>query len=319
MKRALITGIAGFAGSYLAEHLIESGWEVAGLERLDLHYKNLEGIADRVRVEECDILQEQKVARVVRRWKPDTIFHLAGLAFIPSAENSPQMAFEVHGRGTLNLLEACRKYGRESRVIIISSAEVYGSVPRDKMPISERTPLHPVNIYGATKLCAEELAAFYRRAYSLAAIVLRPFNHIGPRQNPRFVTADFARQIARIEAGKKKPVLQVGNLEAARDFTDIRDMVRAYRLAAEKCDPGVIYNICSGRAYTIQKILDKLLGMTERRIEVKPEEKRLRKAEVPLTRGDSSRFRKKTGWKPQNTIDSSLKNILDYWRKSVQN
>ena len=201
MKRALITGIAGFAGSHLAEHLIESGWEVAGLERLDLHYENLDEIADRVRVEECDILQEQKVARAVRRWKPDAVFHLAGLAFIPSAENAPQMAFEVHGRGTLNLLEACRKYGRESRVIIISSAEVYGSVPRDKMPITERTPLHPVNIYGTTKLCAEELAAFYRRAHSLAAIVLRPFNHIGPRQNPRVVTADFARQIARIEAG----------------------------------------------------------------------------------------------------------------------
>lgn len=318
MKRALITGIAGFAGSHLAEHLVAAGWEVTGIERLDLSYENLDEIADKIRVEECDILQEQKVARLVSGWKPDAVFHLAGLAFVPSAESSPQIAFEVHGRGTLNVLEACRKYAPSTRVIVISSAEVYGSVPPAKMPITEKTPLRPVNIYGISKLCAEEMAFFYHRSYSLAAIVLRPFNHIGPRQNPRFVTADFARQIAGMEAGKMKPVLQVGNLEAARDFTDISDMVMAYRLAAEKCAPGIAYNICSGHAYSIREILNRLLKMTECRIEIEQDSKRLRKTGVPLTRGDCSRFVRKTGWKPREDINSTLKNILNYWRKQAQ-
>lgn len=318
MRRALITGIAGFAGSHLAEHLIEYGWEVAGWERLEVSLNNLKGVAAKLRVEECDILQEGKVARLVKKWKPNAVFHLAGVAFIPSAEDAPHIALEVHGKGSLNVLEACRKHAPEARVILISSAEVYGKVPSENMPLTEKCPLKPVNIYALSKLHAEELAFFYFRASSLATIVLRPFNHIGPRQNPRFVTANFARQIAEIESGKRKPVLRAGNLNAARDFTDVRDMVQAYRMASEACRPGEAYNICSGRAYTIREILDKLLTMTDLAIEVQQEKERLRKVEIPLIVGDCARFRETTGWRPQYSIDATLKNILEYWRKRVR-
>ncbi len=307
MKRALITGIAGFAGSHLADHLLSEGWEVSGIDRRT-------AVAAGAAVEKCDILDPGEVGRAVEKARPDVVFHMAAVAFVPSAENAPQSAFSVNAAGTLNVLDECRRHAPGARVVIASSAEVYGKVTPDETPLTEAQEPRPANIYALTKLCAEDVAYYYARAYSLPAVILRPFNHIGPRQSPDFVTSSFARQIALIEAGLQPPVISVGNLEAARDFTDVRDTVRGYTLAAENCEPGKPYNICSGQAYVISDILDRLLKMSRVSIEIRVDPARLRKSEIPIMLGDYTLFTRATGWSPEHDIDSTLSSILNYWR-----
>jgi len=255
---------------------------------------------------------------VIRRHKPDTIFHLAGTSFVPDAQNAPQMAFEINVKGSLNILEETRENAPDAGVVLISSAEVYGNADQGRMPLTEENLLSPVNIYALTKLCAEEIATYYHRISGVNCVVLRPFNHIGPGQRASFVTSSFALQIARIEAGKQDPVLKVGNLEASRDFTDVRDMVRAYRLAAEYCEPARPYNICSGKAYKIKVILDKMLALSEAKIEIREDPERLRASEVPIFQGNPACFTEATGWKPSFSIDETLEAILDYWRDQVR-
>jgi len=318
MTKALITGIAGFAGSHLAEHLLENGWEVAGLERAGASLTSLEKIAGRIAVEECDIVNTAGVARVFDKLTPDVVFHLAATSFIPSAEDAPQLAFDINVKGSLNILEGCHRHIARARIILISSASVYGAVPPEKMPLTEDHPPSPMDFYALTKLCAEELSRYYHRVHALPVVILRPFNHIGPRQSQNFVSSSFAFQIAEIEAGKRPPILNVGNLDAARDFTDVRDMVRAYRLAAEKCEVGQVYNICSGRALTIREILHRMLRLTKARIEIGEDAQRLRKSDIPLLYGDCSRFLRETGWRPEHDIDATLGGILDYWRGQVK-
>ena len=316
-KRALITGIAGFAGSHLARELIGQGWIVSGIERHGAVLSNLTDLIYRIRVEECDILSSKDVGYVIRKQRPDTIFHLAGTSFVPDAQNAPQMAFEINVKGSLNILEEARENAPDAGIILISSAEVYGDADRSRMPLIEDNLFRPLNIYALTKVCAEETASYYHRVKGVKCVVLRPFNHIGPGQRPSFVTSAFALQIARIEAGKQEPVLKVGNLQAARDFTDVRDMVRGYCLAAEYCSPAIPYNICSGKAYKIKEILDKLLDLSKVEIEIREDPERLRASEVPIFQGDHTRFTEATGWDTVFSIDETLKTILDYWRKRV--
>ena len=318
MKRALITGIAGFAGSYLAEELVREGWEVSGIERHGAVLSNLVNLIYRVRVEDCDILSAKDVGYVIRKHKPDAVFHLAGTSFVPDAQNAPQMAFEINVKGSLNILEETRENAPDAGLILISSAEVYGHADTTRMPLTEDNQLRPVNIYALTKVCAEETSFYYHRVGGVNCVVLRPFNHIGPGQRPSFVTSAFALQIARIEAGKQEPVLKVGNLEAVRDFTDVRDMARAYRLAAEYCEPAIPYNICSGKAYKIKEILDKLLTLSDVEIDIRQDPERMRVSEVPLFQGDHTRFSRATGWEPEFSIDETLKTILDYWREQLR-
>ncbi len=315
MTRALITGIGGFAGSYLAEHLLEKGWEVTGVERGGVPLTALDNIVERISVEECDIVNAGDVARAFEKLAPDTVFHLAATSFIPSAENAPQLAFDVNAKGSLNILDACRQRLPRSQIVVISSASMYGMAPQEAMPLGEKRPPNPMDFYALTKLCAEEISLYYHRVHALPVVILRPFNHIGPRQSQSFVTSSFASQIVEIERGKRAPVLNVGNLSAARDFTDVRDMVRAYGLAVEKCNPGETYNICSGRAHKIREILDRMLKLTTVRIEIREDPKRFRKVDVPLLYGDCTRFMRETGWKPERPLDKTIEDILNYWRK----
>jgi len=298
--------------------LLDQGWEVLGIERHGAILGNLSDLIDRVKVMECDILSSKDVGYVIRRHKPDTIFHLAGTSFVPDAQNAPQMAFEINVKGSLNILEETRENAPEAGLVFISSAEVYGNADQVLMPLTEENQLSPVNIYALTKLCAEEIAAYYHRVSGVNCVVLRPFNHIGPGQRASFVTSSFALQIARIEVGKQEPVLRVGNLESSRDFTDVRDMVRAYRLAAEYCKPGRPYNICSGKAYMIKEILEKMLALSEAKIEIREDPERLRASEVPIFQGNRARFTEATGWKPSFSINETLEEILDYWRDQVR-
>jgi GDP-4-dehydro-6-deoxy-D-mannose reductase len=318
MKKALITGIAGFAGGHLAWSLVEAGWEVVGIERHGAVFDHPVFLLERVKVEECDILAARELGRVIGRFQPEAIFHLAGTTHIPMAQSDPQLAFETNIKGSLNILDSTAENSPGARLVLISSAEVYGKVRPEELPLTEEHPLRPASIYGLTKLCAEETASYYSRVRGLDAVILRPFNHIGPGQRPRFVSASFALQIARIEKGLQPPVLEVGNLEPARDFTDVRDMVRAYRMAVDKCKTGAAYNVCSGRAYTIREILERLLNLSDCQIEVRSSEKRMRRTEIPIFRGDPASFSAATGWSPEYDIDQTLETILDYWRNRVK-
>lgn len=316
MKRALITGVAGFAGSHLAAHLLSRGWGVSGIERPGAPCANLDGIGP-VRVEKADILDAAAVGRAVADVAPDAVFHLAAVTFLPSVEDSPREALDVNAGGTLVLLEACRRHAPAARFILASSSEVYGKVPPEGMPVREDRRPAPANVYAFTKLCAEEAVRFYARAHGLSAVVLRPFNHIGPRQAPSFVASSFARQVAEIEAGMKEPVVSVGNLDAERDFTDVRDMVRAYALAAERCAPGGIYNIGAGRPLRVGRMLEMLIALSSARIEVRRDPARLRKSDTPVLYGDSAKFAAATGWRPEHPIEETLRLILDWWRARV--
>lgn len=318
MRRALITGIAGFAGGHLAWSLLEAGWEVAGIERHGAVLDHPVFLLERVKVEECDILAARELGRAVRKFRPEAIFHLAGTSHIPMAQSAPQLAFETNIKGSLNILDAAAEYSPRARMVLISSAEVYGQVRPEEMPLTEDHPLRPASIYGLTKLCAEEAAFYYSRVRGLDTVILRPFNHIGPGQRSRFVSASFALQIARIEKGLQPPVLEVGNLDPARDFTDVRDMVRGYRLAAEQCPSASVYNLSSGRAYTIREILERLLRLSDREIGIRSAEGRMRETEVPIFQGDHTRFTAATGWRPEYGIDDTLKTVLDYWRDRVK-
>lgn len=314
--RAFITGVAGFAGSHLAAHLLSRGWEVHGLDRPGAPRANLAGLGG-AHLEEADIGDAASTARAVATASPDAIFHLAAVTFVPSAERSPHAALDVNAGGTLSLLDACRLHAGAALFVLASSSEVYGRVPQEAMPITERRSPAPANVYALTKLCAEEAVRFYGRAYGLRAVVLRPFNHIGPRQGPAFVASSFARQVAEIEAGVKEPVVLVGNLDAERDFTDVRDMVRAYALAAERCAPGETYNVSTGRPLRVGRMLEILVSLSPARIEVRQDPARLRRSDTPIFYGDSAKFSAATGWKPEHPLEETLRAILDWWRGKI--
>ncbi len=317
-QKALITGIAGFAGSHLTSHLLSRGWEVAGIERHGASLDKLVGLPREIRVEECDVLSPRDVGAVIADYRPEVVFHLAGTTFVPAAQSAPQLAFEVNVKGSLTVFDETLAHAPGARMIFISSAEVYGIAPPHAMPLTEKAPRRPANIYALTKLCAENAADYYRRQRGMDIVILRPFTHIGPAQRSTFVTADFSLQIALIEAGKKPPVIEVGNLDARRDFTDVRDMVRAYRLAAEAARSGETYNIASGRAPGIRDVLDLLLSLTEAEIEIRPVPERMRESEIPVYRGDHSRFTGDTGWEPEYSLKETLETVLDYWRGRIR-
>ncbi len=315
MPKALITGVAGFAGSHLADLLLKKGWAVGGIDRGRMPAANVRRIAHRLELSEVDILDHAAVEKTLSAFRPDAVFHLAGVAYVPHAQYNPSFVFNINATGTLNLLQACQKTVPGARVVLISSSQVYGQVPSSRMPLRESSPARPANAYGLSKLCAEEAGLLYHREYGLAVVVVRPFNHIGPRQAPVFVVADWARQIARIEAGKQEPVLRVGDLSSGRDFLDVRDMVEGYRLALEKGRPGAVYNICSGRPRGVKEILSGLLAQTRRKIAVREEAGRLRAGDISLLYGDCGKFRERTGWKPRIELGKSLRDILAYWRE----
>ena len=238
---------------------------------------------------------------------------LAALSSLYDTEKNPKAVLDTNFGGTLSLLQAIQTAAPKCRLVYVSSSEVYGRVKPEETPVKERQPEAPAHFYGFTKLISEKLVLHYNRMYGIQGIILRPFNHIGPRQSPQFVSASFARQVARIEKKEQKPLIRVGNLKAARDFTDVRDMVRGYRLAAEHCRVGGTYNIASGVGVTIKEILRMILSFTEQRIQVKKKASLVRKNEIPLITGSAARFRKTVPWEPTFKLEDTLKDIYRYW------
>ena len=313
--KALITGISGFAGSYLAEFLINKGYEILGVFYDKSTFSNLDGFIDRITLYQCDIRNYDNLKKIIEKVQPDEIYHLAAISFVLNSLKDPKLTFDTNLYGALNLYQAIIELKFNPKILFVGSADEYGVVNENDLPIKEECPLRPMNPYSISKASADFLSYAYFKNYNLNIIRVRPFNHIGPRQSPEFVCSSFAKQIAEIEKGLKEPIIKVGNLEAKRDFTDVRDMVRAYWLAMQKGETGEVYNICSGRTVRIKELLSNLLGLSSRKIEIMKDPKRMRPSDNPILQGDFSKFRGRTGWEPEISLDETLRDTLEYWRK----
>lgn len=316
-KIALITGITGFVGSHMAELLLKEKFEVHGLCRWRSRKENLEGVKDNVHLVEGDLLDAHSLQEVMMEVRPTHLFHLAAQSFVPASWTSPAVTLEINVVGSCNLFEAVRTAQLNPAIQIACSSEEYGLVKPDEVPIKETNPLGPLSPYGVSKLAMDYLGYQYFKSYNLRIVRTRGFNHTGPRRGDVFAESSFAKQIAEIERKKKEPVISVGNLEAERDYTDVRDMVRGYLLAVEKGEPGEVYNICSGKAVKIKNVLDTLLFFSKVKVEVKQDPARMRPSDVPILLGDNSKFVKQTGWKPQIPFEKTMEDLLNYWREKV--
>ncbi len=314
--RILITGISGFVGPYLAQHIANNAPEakVWGLVLAADTAKT----SSSVQQVEGDLTDISSLATALNRVRPDIIFHLAAASSVASSWDHPGRFLEVNAVGTVNLLEVARTLDLKARVVVSSSAEVYGAVSPEKQPITEDLPLEPLSPYAASKAAQDLLTAQYYHGYGMPTIRLRLFHHTGPRRPTQFVASSFAHQIACIERGIDPPRLAVGNLEAVRDFTDVRDIARAYWLAAMRGVPGAAYNVCSSRSTSIRHVLDMLLAHSEVEVEVEVDPDRLRAADIPSLVGDHSRFSDATDWQPEIPLEETLGDLLDWWRQNIE-
>jgi GDP-4-dehydro-6-deoxy-D-mannose reductase len=315
MRRVLVTGVTGFAGSHLVDYMLERGdCEIFGILRWRSRTENIEHFTSQVTLVECDLRDATSTHDTLAKVKPDWIFHLAAQSFVPTSWIAPTESLTTNVLAQVHIFEAVRRLGLPCRIQLACSSEEYGMVFPNEVPIKETNPLRPLSPYAVSKVAQDLLGYQYWMSWKVDSVRTRGFNHEGPRRGPVFVASDFAKQIADIEKGRKPPVLSVGNLDAKRDFTDVRDMVRAYWLALEQCEPGEVYNICSGRAWVIRDVLDVLLGLSKTKIEVKQDPARLRPSDVPILLGDNTKFVKATGWQPTIPFEQTLKDMLEYWR-----
>lgn len=313
MKKALITGITGFAGSYLAKELLDNGYSVSGTYHSDESLKRLPE-KDSVTLYKLNLLDEKSVNDLIRQDRPDYIFHLAAMASAGNSIKNPSETFNNNVTSEINLLEAIKKnelFG--ARVLIVSSAEIYGLVSAENLPIDEETPFNPTNPYAVSKLAQDYLGLEYFLSEKIQIVRVRPFNHIGPRQSPDFVVSGFAKRIVDIEKGREQN-MKVGNLKSKRDFTSVIDIARAYRLAIEQGIAGDVYNLGSGKSYEIQEILDMLIKLSNTQIEIVEDPSLMRPSDNPDLVCDYSKFEDLTGWTPQVPIEKSLQDTIEYWR-----
>lgn len=319
MKKILITGITGFAGSHLAEHLVsQNSSEIYGTYLTDATHKNLSNVQDRVSLKHVDLTDFAGVKKLIAEVQPDAVFHLAAFPSPADSFKDPASFLQNNINAELFILEALRQAELlQTRVLVISSSEVYGQVKPEDLPLDENTPLRPVSPYGVSKITQDFLGLQYFLTYKMPIIVARPFGHIGPRLSPQFATSAFAKKIAEIEKGKREPILTVGNLDSKRDLTDVRDMVKAYAALMEKGNPGEFYNIGRGESFETKYLLDTLLSFSDARIEVKRDESLLRPNDIPELRCDNTKFQELTGWNATIPLQTSLKDTLAYWRENV--
>ncbi len=317
--KVLITGITGFAGSHLADYILENHQdvEVFGIVRWRSRMDNILHIQDRIKSVEADLKDMGSLKKCLADINPDRIFHLAAQSFVPASWTAPAETFAINSIGQINLFEALLSLKLTPRIQIAGSSEEYGQVFPDEVPMKETNPLRPLSPYAVSKVAQDLLGWQYFKSYGMNIIRTRGFNHTGPRRGDVFICSNFAKQIAKIEKGKREPLLHVGNLEARRDFTDVRDVVRAYWMSLEKCEAGDVYNIGTGKFYSMSKVVEMLVSMSEIKIETQVDPTRLRPSDVPILLSDSSKFRKATGWEPKIPFQQSLEDLLNYWRERV--
>jgi GDP-4-dehydro-6-deoxy-D-mannose reductase len=313
MLRVLVTGVTGFAGSHLAEHLVSRGDEVHGLAHESPPFANLAAVRDRVRVHEGDITRLEDVQGALAGSRADAVVHLAGMAVPTLAAADPIMAVQVNVLGTATLLTALERHPT-TRLVLASSADVYGAP--DRVPVDEDAPVRPANVYSATKVAAEALARAHAARHGAPVVILRPANQNGPRQHPGLAASAFAKQIAEAEAGLAEPVVRHGRLDAERDFLDVRDMARAYAAAFDLSESGT-FNVGTGHAVAIAEILHTLIALARIPVRAELDLSRVREGEPTRIAVDAARFRQKTGWSPRIALAASLRDTLDHWRSSI--
>lgn len=297
--KALVTGAAGFVGCHLIDHLTAMGDTAIGIDR----------------PAGPDLLDGPGLAALFAEVRPDAVYHLAGFSDIGGSWTDPLATFRANGEGTLNVLQAAKAAG-VARVLSVSSADVYGRVAMAELPLTEDSPLRPVTPYAASKIAADFLGLQAWLGYGLEVLRVRAFNHLGPGQSPRFVTPALAERIARNERDGTE-VVPVGNLTPRRDFTDVRDVVRAYRLIVEHGEPGEAYNVCSGHDIAISELADRLVAMADRPMRLEADPGLQRPVDVHVLRGDPTRVHKATGWEPEIDLDVTLTDVLTEWRHIV--
>jgi GDP-4-dehydro-6-deoxy-D-mannose reductase len=316
--RILITGVAGFVGPQLASLLAcEPEIELFGMRWSGSDEPATVELPSELQTLDGDITDDSSIRAVLDAARPEVVFHLAGISSGAIAWRNPTRTFEVNALGTLRLLEGIRRHDPATTCVVASSGEVYGSAEDERRPLTEDSPLRPLSPYAASKAAQDLVSAQFAVAHSMPVIRLRLFNHTGPRQPTEYVASSFARQIARIERGLQPPVIEVGNLEARRDFVDVREVVRAYWLAARHGAPGAAYNVCSGRVVSIRDLLDRLLALARCPVSVRPDPDRMRPADIPLLVGDPARFHGATGWRSTIPIEDTLRDLLTWWRSQL--
>lgn len=314
MKKALIIGAAGFVGSYLIDHIQKHCiWSIV-VTKMPQERLTLQG-AD---VCDLDIMNPAAITELLEEKRPDYIFHLAAQSSVAVSWKNPGLTVDVNIKGSLNVLDAVRKLDYKPRVLLIGSGEEYGHLRQDEVPVGEENVLRPGNIYAATKACQNMLGAIYARAYGMDVLMVRAFNHVGPNQSPVFVVADFCRQAAEIELGMREPVIRVGNLSARRDFSDVRDVVRAYAALMEKGKAGETYNVGAGKAVEIRRILDMILSLAKKEIRVETDPARMRPVDVPVIEADIRKLQACTGWRTEIPLEKTIEETLNYWRETLR-
>ena len=309
--RSLIIGAAGFVGYYLANELLNNGDEVYCTK---LNHEKIDN--SKAKVVDLDICDAMAVKTVLAEVKPDAIYHLAAQSSVALSWKRPALTAQINIVGTINVLEAAREIVPEARILLVGSSEEYGPINLDRQ-IKEDDISNPKNIYALTKLSVEHLGKMYAQAYKMNIFMTRSFNHIGPRQIPQFVVADFASQVAKIEAGEQEPIIRVGNLESYRDFTDVRDIVCAYRIIVNKSQTGEVYNVGSGHAIKIRDILDLLLSESKVKISVEIDKSRFRPIDIKKIEANVSKI-ESIGWTRRYAIKDTIIDVLNYFRKQYE-
>jgi len=314
--RVLITGITGFVGSYMAEYALARGAEVFGSSRWRSKTENIEHLRSKITLIESDLRDLSSVRNLLESSSPDYVVHLAAQSFVGASWQTPAETLSTNIISQVNVLEAVRGLKMSPRFLAVGSSEEYGLVFEDELPIRETNPLRPLSPYAVSKVAQDMMGYQYFRSYGLPIVRTRAFNHEGPRRGEVFVTSNFAKQVAEIEAGLRDPVLFVGDLKPRRDYSDVRDVVRGYWLLLERGEPGEVYNLCSGRSWAIQQVLDFLLDQsTVKGIGVKTDPTRLRPSDVMWLEGDASKIEKVVGWKVEIPFERTLRDLLGYWRQ----
>lgn len=316
-ERILVTGAAGFAGSHLIEFLLKNKSPktiIWGTDRWLTRKNNINHLVDKINYTETDITDAQAMFNLLDESQPNIIFHLAAQSFVPNSWSAPEETIRTNIIGQINLFEAVRRLSLDPKIQIACSSEEYGMVFPNETPIRETNPMRPLSTYGVSKVAQDLLGYQYHASYGLKIIRTRAFNHTGPRRDERFATSSFAKQIAEIIIKKRSPLIRVGNLSTERDFSDVRDIVRGYWLAATEGEPGDVYNLCSGTHRTLLNVLNTLIFISgEKGIDVITDASLFRPSDVPLLYGDYTKFRSRTGWTPIIPFEETMDNLLHYW------